>query len=70
LATTPPLANYGERSQQSRLDATGLDEISQRGFADPHMTTDSDELDSPFRDQAPGSGVGGPARPHARPTWR
>jgi len=53
LAITPPSRTTANAPSSQRLNATGLDEISQRGFADPHMTTHPDELDSPFRAQAP-----------------
>ena len=39
-------------SSRQRLDATSLDELGQRGFADPDVTADLDELDPPFRDQS------------------
>jgi len=53
LAITPPSRITANAPSSQRLNATGLKEIGLRGFADPHMTTDPGELDSPFRDQAP-----------------
>jgi hypothetical protein len=33
-----------------RLDASCVDKGSERGFADPYMAADLDELDAPFGD--------------------
>jgi hypothetical protein len=34
-----------------RLDASCVDEVSERRFADPHVTADLYELDAPLGDQ-------------------